>query len=128
MPHFHVRVAEEDLTPEVETRLIHELTQAAIRVYGDWACPIAHVELHGSSRRRIGVGGAPTQREAPSVTMNIREEAFHRPDFVNGPAQLFAAITDAVVAVFGESVRPHVTVQLVGIPAARSGASEVVAA
>jgi phenylpyruvate tautomerase PptA (4-oxalocrotonate tautomerase family) len=51
----------------------------------------------------------------------MREGALNLPQIENAPARLIASITDAVVTVFGESVRKQVSVGIVGVPSGRSG-------
>ncbi|AYG78487.1 hypothetical protein DWB77_00594 [Streptomyces hundungensis] len=82
---------------------------------------MAVVELFGIPRHRWGIGGVPATMSTPIVSLNVREAALHVPGVDNAPTQLITSITDAVVEVFGESVRRHVTVYVVGVPAGRSG-------
>jgi phenylpyruvate tautomerase PptA (4-oxalocrotonate tautomerase family) len=120
MPHLTVHALESDLAGR-ETALIEKLTDAVVAVYGDWARSIAVVRLIGLPRNRWGIGGAPAQAPAPSVTFGIREAAFGRPDAHEIVTRLVSGVTDAVVDVFGERVRAGVTVELVGTPAGRTG-------
>lgn len=70
---------------------------------------------------RWGIGGRAKDDAAPAVTFGIREAAFERPDAAELASRLVAAVTDAVTAVLGESVRDGVTVELVGQPDGRAG-------
>ena len=126
MPHLSVHVLESDLAGR-ETALIDKLTDAVVAVYGEWARPIADVRLIGLPPHRWGIGGTPAQAPSPSVTFGIREAAFTRPDADEIVARLVAAVTDAVVEVFGERVRAGVTVELVATPAGRTAIGGVIA-
>ena len=126
MPHLSVHVLESDLNGR-ETALIRKLTDAVVAVYGEWARAITDVRLIGLPSHRWGIGGAAAQAPAPSVTFGIREAAFARPDADEIVARLVATVTDAIVDVFGERVRAGVTVELVGVPAGRTGVGGVVA-
>ncbi|MFF7421402.1 tautomerase family protein [Streptomyces smyrnaeus] len=124
MPHFEVQIHEEALGGEespVSGQLIEKLTEAALTVYPESFRKLVGVELFGVPAGRWGVGGKVTDEPSPLVTLRSREGLFHHPDFGGAPARLISAITDAVVAVLGESVRERVMVRLVGIPAGRSG-------
>jgi len=124
MPHFEVQIHEEALGGEespVSGQLIKELTEAALKVYPESFRKLVGVEIFGVPRGRWGVGGKVTDELWPTVTLRTREGLFHHPDLTEAPAQLISAITDAVAAVLGESVRERVTVRLVGVPAGRSG-------
>jgi phenylpyruvate tautomerase PptA (4-oxalocrotonate tautomerase family) len=121
MPHLTVQIHEDELDGKVEPRLVRALTDAVAAVYGDWARAVAVVDLFGIPRGRSGIGGRPTDINAPIVTLTTREGALHRPEIPDAAARLIASITDAVVTVFGETVRPHVTVLVIGIPSGRSG-------
>jgi phenylpyruvate tautomerase PptA (4-oxalocrotonate tautomerase family) len=121
MPHFNVQIREEDLDGKVEPKLIRALTEAVVTVYGEWARAVAVVELFGIPQRRWGIGGIPSEANAPIVTLNMREPALNLPGIGNAPARLIASITDAMVTVFGEPVRKHVSVLVVGVPTGRSG-------
>lgn len=127
MPHFTVQIHEEQLDDKTEPALIRSLTEAVASVFGDWARKVAGVELRGVPRSRWGAGGEQGGPNAPVVTLSMREGAFHHPEYENAPARLIAAITDAVVEVYGESVREHVVVALSGVPAGRSGVGGEVA-
>lgn len=78
---------------------------------------MAVVEIFGIPRHRWGVGGV----HSPVVSLHVREAALHLPGIDDDPGQLIRAITDAVADACGESVRDRVGVQLVGVPAGRSG-------
>jgi phenylpyruvate tautomerase PptA (4-oxalocrotonate tautomerase family) len=121
MPHFEVRIHEEELDGEVEPKLVLALTEALVRVYGERSRPMAVVELFGIPRHRWGTGGVPAPANAPVVSLNLREAALNLPGVADAPTRLITSITDAVTEVFGEPVRPRVTVHIVGIPAGRSG-------
>jgi phenylpyruvate tautomerase PptA (4-oxalocrotonate tautomerase family) len=125
MPHLDVHVLESDLAGR-EAALIAKLTDAVVAVYGEWARSIAVVRLTGVPANRWGVGGVAAEAPAPSVTFGIKDAAFSRPDAGDIVARLVSGVTDAVVAVFGERVRAGVTVELVGVPAGRSGVGGVV--
>jgi phenylpyruvate tautomerase PptA (4-oxalocrotonate tautomerase family) len=125
MPHLSVHVLESDLAGR-EAVLIEKLTDAVVAVYGEWARSIAVVRLIGLPPNRWGIGGRPAQAPSPSVTFGIKEAAFGRPDVDEIVARLVSEVTNAIVAVFGEHVRAGVTVELVGIPAGRTGVGGVV--
>jgi phenylpyruvate tautomerase PptA (4-oxalocrotonate tautomerase family) len=125
VPHLSVYVLETDLTGR-ETALIENLTDAVVAVYGDWARDIAVVQLIGLPPGRWGIGGVPVQEPSPNVRFGIKEGAFSRPDADEIVARLISGVTDAIVAVYGERVRPGVTVELVGTPAGRTGIGGVV--
>jgi phenylpyruvate tautomerase PptA (4-oxalocrotonate tautomerase family) len=123
MPHLNVQTFEEDLDGEVATRLIEQLTEAVVEVYGERARELVVVELFGVPRRRWGRGGRPAERPTPVVTIHMRAPALELPT-IDGdiPALLIRALTDAVVVVLGDRVRiDDVTVVVVGIPTGRSG-------
>lgn len=119
MPHFNVQMLEESLDGEVEGATIRALTDAVVAVYGERARSLAVVELFGVPRSRWGIGGVPAPDHRPIVTLHMREPALHLLD--DAPAQLIAAITDAMAAVLGDPVRDHLAVTIVGIPTGRSG-------
>ena len=125
MPHLRVHVLESDLAGR-ETALIEKLTDAVVAVYGEWARSIAVVQLIGLPPNRWGIGGMPAQAPSPSVTFGIKEAAFGRPDADKIVARLVAEVTDAIVAVFGERVRPGVSVELVATPPGRTGIGGIV--
>jgi phenylpyruvate tautomerase PptA (4-oxalocrotonate tautomerase family) len=110
---------EEVLDGEVETATIRALTDAVVEVYGERARELAVVEIFGVPRRRWGIGGVPAAEHRPTVTLHMREPALHLLD--DAPAQLIAAITDAMAGVLGDSVRADLAVTVVGIPTGRSG-------
>ena len=126
MPHLSVHVLESDLAGR-ETALIEKLTDTVVAVYGEWARSIADVRLIGLPPHRWGIGGAPAQAPSPSVTFGIREAVFSRPDADEIVARLISGVTDAVVDVFGERVRAGVMVELVAVPAGRTGIGGVLA-
>lgn len=120
MPHLSVHVLESDLAGR-EAALIAKLTDAVVAVYGEWARGIVDVRLIGLPPHRWGIGGVPAEAPPPSVTFGIRQEALARPDADDIVARLIAGVTDAIAGVFGERVRPGVTVELVGTPARHTG-------
>ncbi|TCP56652.1 tautomerase-like protein [Tamaricihabitans halophyticus] len=120
MPHLTVYTLEEDLVDR-ESDLIEALTEAVVAVYGEWAREIAVVQLIGVPAGRWGIGGKPAQAPAPSVKFGIKEGAFHRPDSTEIVSGLVSGVTEAIVGVLGERVRPGVTVELVGTPDGRMG-------
>jgi phenylpyruvate tautomerase PptA (4-oxalocrotonate tautomerase family) len=124
MPHLTAYLPENDLAGR-EAELIGGLTEAVVAVYGEWARAIADVRLIGLPAGRWSVGGRPAT--APSVTFGIREAVFRRPDAADITARLVAAVTDAVVTVFGEPVRAGVTVELVATPPGRTAVGGVIA-
>lgn len=125
MPHLIVYATESDLAGH-EAEVIAGLTDAVVAGYGEWARELAVVQLIGVPANRWGIGGRPAQAPAPRVTFGIKEAAFARPDADEIVARLITGVTDALVAVFGERVRPDVAVELVGTPARRSGVGGVV--
>jgi phenylpyruvate tautomerase PptA (4-oxalocrotonate tautomerase family) len=120
LPHLTVHVLEDELDGR-ETALITTLTNAVVQVYGAWVRDALVVRLIGVPRRRWAAGGRTDATISPAVTFGIREEAFARPDATELTRDLIAFVTDAVATVFGESVRPGVSVELIGTPAARTG-------
>ena len=114
MPHLTVFVLQSDLAGR-ETSLISELTEAVVATYGEWAREIAVVHLIGLPAERWGIGGIPAVDPAPRVTFGIRNEVLHRPDTDKIVAGLTAGVTEAVVRVLGERVRPGVAVEFVGV-------------
>ncbi|MFE6777539.1 4-oxalocrotonate tautomerase family protein [Streptomyces sp. NPDC057702] len=120
MPHFQVRMHEEELDGQVEGRLVRSLTRALVQVYGERARALAVVEIFGVPRHRWGVGGVPGGAHAPAVTLHVREAALRLPGVEDVSGRLIRAITDAVVDACGAD-RERVAVQLVGVPAGRSG-------
>jgi phenylpyruvate tautomerase PptA (4-oxalocrotonate tautomerase family) len=120
MPHVTLHALEADLTGR-EPRLIEELTDAVVSVYGEWSRGSVDVRLIGIPPGRWARGGVPVTTAAPAVTFGLREEVFARPDAAVVTARLVAAFTDAVTAVFGADCRDDVLVELVGQPTSRSG-------
>ena len=121
MPHFNVQVFEEVLDGQVEQKIIRALTEAVVKVFGERARSIAAVQITGIPRSRWGVGGSVAKEIAPIATLNIREVALHLPGVDSPINQLIGSVTDAMTEVFGESTRERVLVQILGIPAGRSG-------
>jgi phenylpyruvate tautomerase PptA (4-oxalocrotonate tautomerase family) len=118
MPHMQVRLVEEELGGGIEARVIGAMTDAVVSVYGEWARPLAVVDILGVPRERWGVGGVPGALPAPQVTLTVRERALQAPD---GARDLIGAITSAVGEVFGDRARDAAHVVLVGTPEGRSG-------
>lgn len=125
MPHLTVHALESDLAGR-EAALVQALTECVVEIYGEWARESANVQLIGIPRGRWAVGGEMVESIAPSVTFGIREAAFARPDATDLAARLIAAVTDAVVSVFGEHMRSNTQVELVATPAGRTGVGGVV--
>ncbi|MCW2749445.1 MAG: hypothetical protein JWR83_555 [Aeromicrobium sp.] len=121
MPHFSAHFVEETLTPEIEASLIHGLTEAVVKVYGEAARPLVVVEIVGTPRRRWGFGGHQPDHPAPVVELSMRESGLVRGDMQDAPGALITAITDAVGDVFGEEARRHATVGVSGTLPGRSG-------
>ncbi|RKN37178.1 tautomerase family protein [Streptomyces hoynatensis] len=121
MPHFSARIQEKALDEATVPALIGELTEAVVSVFGDWARPVAAVDVFGVPEGRLGVGGLPTGENAPFVTLHMREGALRHPEVENAPARLIAAITEALAKVFGEQAGRRAVVEIVGVPAGRSG-------
>src|SRR5690349_10571213 len=103
MPHLILHAVEADLAGR-EPELIAALTDAIVRVYGEWARGSASVQLIGLPPTRWAIGGRPAQH-ATSVTFGIRATALSRPDADQIVKGLFTSITDAVASVFGEDAR-----------------------
>lgn len=59
MPHFQVRVHEEELDGNVGGRLVWSLAEALVQVCGERARSMAVAEIFGIPRHRRGVGGVP---------------------------------------------------------------------
>ena len=57
MPYVNVQLFEERLTPEAETRLLTELTDAVARALGEQYTASTWVVLQGTPARRWAVGG-----------------------------------------------------------------------
>lgn len=127
MPHLTVHALEDDLAGR-ETAAIEQLTDAVVAVYGDWARDTVDIRLVGVPHGRWGIGGKIADSPAPSVTFGIRAAAFERPDAGETTARLVSGVTDAIASVFGEQVRPGVTVDLVAVPAERTGVGGVLPA
>ncbi|MET9620464.1 hypothetical protein ABZZ37_06810 [Streptomyces sp. NPDC006464] len=127
MPHFNVHIREEALDGTVEPKLISALTDAVGAVFGDGFRRLVGVDLIGIPRHRRGIGGEPTDDDAPLVTLSMREAAYHLPQVPDAPARLVAATTDALVDVLGEAVRKQVIVTIVGVPDGRTGVAGTVA-
>ncbi|QIY96166.1 4-oxalocrotonate tautomerase family protein [Streptomyces sp. S1D4-11] len=121
MPHLTVHIREETLDGDVEPKLVRALTDAVAAVVGEWARTVAVVELFGVPEHRWGTAGIPGKAPAPLVTLNMREAGLTHPQIPDAPARLISSLTEAVTTVLGESVREHVTVLIVGVPAGRSG-------
>jgi phenylpyruvate tautomerase PptA (4-oxalocrotonate tautomerase family) len=120
MPHLTVYAVEDDLAGR-EPHLIAGLTEAVVAVYGEWARDVAVVLLVGLPPGRFGIGGKPAAAPAPFVQFGIREAVFARPDAADVVTRLIAGVTDAIVAVLGERVRPGLTVEFTGTPDGRTG-------
>ena len=120
MPHVTLHALEGELAGH-EQALFTELTNAVVSVYGEWARASVDVRLIGIPAGRWARGGQPVTSIAPSVTFDLREEVFARPDASAVVARLVSALTDAVTAVFGDDRRAEVLVELVGRPTSRSG-------
>ncbi|MEU0632969.1 hypothetical protein [Streptomyces sp. NPDC005989] len=127
MPHFSVHIREEALDGTVEPKLISALTDAVGSVYGAEFRRLVGVDLIGIPQHRRGIGGTPTDDDAPLVTLSMREAAYHVPEIPDAPARLVAAATDAMAGVLGESVRKQVIVTIVGAPDGRTGVAGTVA-
>jgi phenylpyruvate tautomerase PptA (4-oxalocrotonate tautomerase family) len=127
MPHLTVQIREETLDGDVEPKLVRALTDAVAAVVGEWARTVAVVELFGVPEYRWGTAGLPGKAPAPLVTLALREAALTHPQIPDAPARLIRSLTEAVTTVLGESVREHVSVLIVGVPAGRSGVGGQVA-
>ncbi|MET8743776.1 hypothetical protein [Streptomyces sp. NPDC004728] len=127
MPHFSVHIREEALDGTVEPKLISALTDAVGSVYGAEFRRLVGVDLIGIPQHRRGIGGSPTDDDAPLVTLSMREAAYHIPEIPDAPARLVAAATEAMADVLGESVRKQVIVTIVGVPDGRTGVAGTVA-
>jgi phenylpyruvate tautomerase PptA (4-oxalocrotonate tautomerase family) len=120
MPHVTARVPEAQLAGH-EPALITALTDAVVRVYGEWARDIVVVHLDGVPQGRWGIGGRAADDAAPAITFGIREVALTRPDGSQIAARLVAGLTDAVVSVLGEQTRKGTSVELAATPEGRAG-------
>ncbi|MFE7110894.1 hypothetical protein ACFU98_16730 [Streptomyces sp. NPDC057575] len=127
MPHFSVHIREEALNGTVEPKLISALTDAVGSVYGAEFRRLVGVDLIGIPQHRRGIGGNPTDDDAPLVTLSMREAAYHVPEIPDAPARLVAATTEAMAGVLGEAVRKQVIVTIVGVPDGRTGVAGTVA-
>jgi phenylpyruvate tautomerase PptA (4-oxalocrotonate tautomerase family) len=120
MPHLTVYALEADLAGR-ETALAASLTDAVVAVYGEWARGLVSIRMLGIPPRRSFVGGHLQDVVPPAVTFGISDAAVARPDAETIVANLIAHVTDAVAAVFGDSVRAGITVDLVPGPPSLSG-------
>ncbi len=120
MPHLMARVPEARLAGH-EPALISALTDAVVRVYGEWARDLVVIHLDGVPRGRWGVGGKAADDAAPAITFGIREAALARPGGGEIAARLVAGLTDAVASVLGEQARRGTSVELVATPRGRAG-------
>ncbi|WP_214401859.1 tautomerase family protein [Pseudonocardia lacus] len=127
MPHLQVRLSEDDVDDAVAARVIAELTEAIAAVYGECARPHAVVEIIGIPPGRWGVGGVPAA-PVPAVTLSMRAEALRPPHGDARAARLIAELTGAVGRALGAPAAARTTVELLGVPAARSGVGGVPAA
>ncbi|MER5432435.1 hypothetical protein [Streptomyces sp. NPDC002588] len=127
MPHYTVHISEDVLDGTVEPRLFGALADAVGSVYGERLRGLVGVDLIGIPRHRRGVGGLPADRVAPSVTLSMREAAYHLPEVPDAPARLIGATADAVASVLGEGVRAETIVSVVGVPDGRTGVAGAVA-
>ena len=112
MPHLTVHVLESDLAGR-ESTLIAELTEAVVAGYGEWARPIAVVQLIGMPADRWGIGGVPAEAPPPRVTFGIRASGRRRPDAEQIVIGLTAGVTEAVDRAFGG--KTGTTVDFVGL-------------
>jgi phenylpyruvate tautomerase PptA (4-oxalocrotonate tautomerase family) len=119
MPHLTARVPEARLAGR-EPALITALTDAVVRVYGEWARDLVVVHLDGIPQGRWGIGGSAADDAAPAITFGIREAALSRPDGNEIAARLVAGLTDAVAGVLGEHARSGTSVELVTVPEGRT--------
>ncbi|MFJ8086463.1 hypothetical protein ACIQ6Y_38635 [Streptomyces sp. NPDC096205] len=127
MPHFTVYIRDEALDGTVEPQLISALTDAVGAVYGDGFRRLVGVDLIGVPQHRRGIGGVPTGKDAPRVTLSMREAAYHVAEVPDAPARLVAGVTDALAGVLGEHIREQVIVTLEGVPDGRTGVAGNVA-
>lgn len=111
MPHVTVSTLEPQLAGR-ENELIARLTGAVVSVYGEQIRQHVAVQLIGLPIGRWALGGVPLAEVAPLVTLAIRERALTRPDGEHVAAALAAAVTDALVEVFGEIHRAGTLVDL----------------
>jgi len=127
MPHFSMHIREEALDGTVEPKLISALTAAGAAVYGEEFGRLVGVDLIGVPQHRRGIGGVPSETDAPLVTLSMREAAYHLPEVPDAPARLVRATTDALAGVLGEDVREQIIVTIVGVPDGRTGVAGTVA-
>ncbi|MFD5267993.1 hypothetical protein [Streptomyces sp. NPDC058335] len=127
MPHYTVHIGEDALDGKVEPRLIAALSDAVGSVFGERFRTLVGVDLIGIPRHRRGIGGLPTDRIAPLVTLSMREAAYHLPEVPDAPARLIAATADAMASVLGEGIRTETIVSIEGVPAGRTGVAGEVA-
>ncbi|MFI8931686.1 hypothetical protein ACIG3E_28930 [Streptomyces sp. NPDC053474] len=127
MPHFSVHIREEALDGTVEPKLISALTDAVGEVYGADFRRLVGVDLIGIPQGRRGIGGVPTDQDAPLVTLSMREAAYHVPEIPDAPARLVTAITDAMADVLGEDIRRQTIVTIAGVPEGRTGVAGAIA-
>ncbi|MFI1032783.1 hypothetical protein [Streptomyces sp. NPDC020951] len=127
MPHYTVHIGEEALDGTVEPRLIGALADAVGSVYGERLRTLVGVDLIGIPSHRRGIGGLPTARIAPQLTLSMREAAYHLPEIPDAPARLIAATADAVASVLGEGIRAETIVSIVGVQEGRTGVAGEVA-
>lgn len=125
MPHVTARVPEARLAGR-EPALITALTDAVIRVYGEWARDLVVVHLEGVPQGRWGIRGKVVDDAAPAITFGIREAALERPDGSEIAARLVAGLTDAIASVFGEQARGGTSVELVANPEGRAGLGGII--
>jgi phenylpyruvate tautomerase PptA (4-oxalocrotonate tautomerase family) len=109
MPHLQVRLATDELDGDVEPRLIASLTDAIVAVYGEWARPIAVIDIEGIPAGRSGVGGVRTA-VAPIAVMGVRPDALYPPDGDARAAALIESLTAAVGTVLGAPTAERTTV------------------
>ncbi|MET9734420.1 hypothetical protein ABZZ79_28435 [Streptomyces sp. NPDC006458] len=127
MPHFSVHIREEALDGTVEPKLIRALTDAVGAVYGEGFSRLVAVDLIGVPQHRRGIGGVRTDKDAPVVTLSMREAAYHLAEVPDAPARLVAAVVDAMAGALGEHIRDEVVVTVEGVPDGRTGVAGAVA-
>ncbi|MGW1785866.1 hypothetical protein ACWCQQ_43330 [Streptomyces sp. NPDC002143] len=127
MPHYTVHIGEDALDGTVEPRLIGALADAVGSVYGERLRTLVGVDLIGIPSHRRGIGGLPTAKVAPQLTLSMREAAYHLPEIPDAPARLIAATADAVASVLGEGIRAETIVSIVGVQEGRTGVAGEVA-
>jgi phenylpyruvate tautomerase PptA (4-oxalocrotonate tautomerase family) len=124
MPHLQVRLAEDALDAAAAERVIAELTDAIVEVYGEWVRPHAVVEIIGVPPGRWGRGGVPAA-PAPAITLSTRERVLGPPDGDARAARLIELLTAAVGRAVDPGAAERCTVELSGVPAGRSGVGGV---